>query len=269
MSPMTPLSASGFCKPLWAHQRNLSTVQYGTRHFADCEREDSGLLTLPPSTTNGTAMATSCVERCMACARCRYVSYASLVRTCAWYAHCDMDDLRTYWSPKAARASWHTTRVRASVPAPLPPLPPAEPTRKSSRPYRIALATLSLLGMTRRRKFHLKQGCGMLGWCQSAHRLKRALAIANAHWSVELVVLVGPISAKCVRAPPALDLAHTLKRGQHPMYGEFRAHVMHAQMGEATAASGHDGLCRGTRRQGRQTAARPHQWMPECGPQAA
>lgn len=206
------LVAPGFCQPLWVHQRNLSSAQYGTRHVADCEREDMGLLTLP-STVNSTTIAALCVERCTACTRCRYVSYSSVMRTCAWYTHCDMDnDLRTYWSPKTTHARWHTTRVRVSVPAPLPSLPSTAPTRKASRPYRLAIATLSLLGSTRRGKFHLKQGCGMLGWCQSARRLKRTLAIANSHWSIELIVLVGPISAKCVRAhTPYLPFAASIR----------------------------------------------------------
>ena len=211
---MSP-AASGFCQPLWSLQRNLTTVQYGERQPDDCQRGESGLLTVPTA-ANSTAFAASCTQRCMTCARCRFVSYSFELHMCAWYVHCDTDnDLRHFWSPIAARAHWHTARVRSAVPAALPPAVPAASTnlanRQINRPYRLAIATLSLLGGTRRGSVHLKQGCGMLGWCQGARRLKRALATASPYWSIELLVLAGPISAKWDRqnlpAPDMTDCA--------------------------------------------------------------
>lgn len=196
----------GFCAPLWINQRNVSKLQYGIRSLSDCERDDGGLLPLAPSAfANSTsALGKACRWQCLSCARCRYISYSSTARTCAWYAHCDENDLRQIWSPQVVKATWRTERVRQFVPSALP-WTASSLDSENARPYRIAIATLSLLGGNRH-GFQLKQGCGLLGWCQGARRLKRALAAESPHWGIELLVLFGPMSAKWNAKLPPPDM---------------------------------------------------------------
>lgn len=204
----------GFCHALWPMQRNVSEAQYGTRSPSDCERDDSGLLPYDGS-------ATLCAVRCLACARCRYVSYSSDAGICAWYSHCDLQQLRNWWSARVRPRTtlWNTSQVREFIPAPLPPAASLEaPGAVPQTPFRLAIATLSLVAGARRRGMAAKrggrttsaaaatatkQGCGLLGWCLGVRRLKRALLRANPTWEVETLILHGPISARwSVQLPP-------------------------------------------------------------------
>ena len=172
------------------HKHNQTSMNVSDLHLGFCTRvrerksneescaqDDGGLLRWRPNSGE------SCAELCLGCARCRYISFSQKAGLCAWYTHCDLSDLRTWWSAEFSMVQWQTVSVRAQLP--VPAVPERRGSDRNSSEYRLAVATLSL---------GTKQTCGMLGWCQNAHRLRRALMSANP-WTVDVVVLVAPITA--------------------------------------------------------------------------
>jgi hypothetical protein len=197
----------GFCAPLWAEQNKFSSVQHGTRSPEDCKRDDSGVFEPFGGEIghNNTLVEAECIKRCRNCSRCRFVSWSSQeAGICAWYAHCDLSDLRQWWSSRLRTDStWHTRQVRHRIPLPLPQRPSTEAgihvaAHETTR--RLAIATLSLGSADE----GVKQACGLVGWCESARRLRRALTVTGGlPWSIRLLVIDGPISAsdETVRSP--------------------------------------------------------------------
>lgn len=108
---------------------------------------------------------------CLGCPRCRYVSSSSVANLCAWYAHCDMDDLRHWWSHHLV-TPWRTVQVRSRVPL----AKAIWQNRLGVRPLRLAIATLAFG----------TDFCPFAMWCQSARRLKTVL---QGPWRVQLVIL--------------------------------------------------------------------------------
>jgi hypothetical protein len=155
----------------------------------DCERDATGIVRMHG---RGSVLQ-ACAEYCSRCARCRFLSASAKAEACAWYASCNTNDLRSLWVDpavpwvKSRTFDWQTIQIRHEIPLPMLPRDPPPPSR-----FHVAIATLSLGS---------KQSCAMTGWCQAAHRLKRALTTAGV-WRVQLVVLYGPLDAK-LRVPMA------------------------------------------------------------------
>jgi len=122
-----------------------------------------------------------CKARCEACSRCRFASFYPKLGLCAWYAHCDLDDLRTWWNWRLSNAEWWTTALPARELPPPQPLP-ALTAAAAEVPLRLGVGTL-LMGHG--------QHCALYGWCQSAQRLKAALEgpWARGAFEVELFLL--------------------------------------------------------------------------------
>ena len=58
-------------------------------------RRRQGSWTLPPRVLTWPAAEHSCIQRCLRCERCRYVSFSLRYRDCSWYASCDLGRLRS------------------------------------------------------------------------------------------------------------------------------------------------------------------------------
>ena len=171
--------------------------EMGMRHWrgakwplGDCTRDEKGSLAGCSSATPGD-VGRCCASQCEACARCQYYSFAKDRRgrrgrrrnftACRWYAdtQCDMRDLR-HSAGIHSKGEWQTVQAKRSVPAALPPdLSRASPLR------------LAIVGLT----FGSSQHCGIVGWCQGARRLRRALPV---QWTVTIAVIGGkdPRSAR-------------------------------------------------------------------------
>lgn len=153
----------------------------------ECGRDDSGAWSISHP-VNDEDLREQCVARCNACDRCRHVSFATVSNPgrfqaakfaeggmCAWYAECDYDDLRHWWDLSLVAANWTTVQVKSSAVQ-----AHAAPAISNSSSLRLAIAALSFGSQL--------QICELFVWCQSANRLRRALA-TRATWQVDLVMI--------------------------------------------------------------------------------
>jgi hypothetical protein len=154
------MSSPGFCGLAPLHRQPPSA----------CQSEDMGTWMLQPGQE---ATIQTCVDLCLPCSRCRYVSFAKSVGICAWYTYCDLGDLRTWWNRGVPGPStnWSTVQVRNRVPLPLATYRNVPGTKRLS----LAIATLAFGGYY----------CPLGMWCQGANRLKRAL---QEPWVVEVIL---------------------------------------------------------------------------------
>jgi hypothetical protein len=90
----------------------------------DCENGMSGAWHMSKLTRKDEdALRESCVERCMRCARCRFISFSIVWGDCSWYHDCEMGALKRKLGG-AIINGYSSARVRETVA--LPP-PAAEP----------------------------------------------------------------------------------------------------------------------------------------------
>ena len=86
----------------------------------DCENGISGAWHMSKLTRRDEdALRESCVERCMRCARCRFISFSIVWGDCSWYHDCEMGALKTELGGTAING-YSSARVRETV-AVLPP----------------------------------------------------------------------------------------------------------------------------------------------------
>ncbi|KAL1515501.1 hypothetical protein AB1Y20_002124 [Prymnesium parvum] len=138
-----------------------------------CARDDSGSWRVSVSADEGaSALRSTCARLCGLCRRCRYVSFSASVSVCAWYAHCEKDDLRYWWSHSVATVPWETLQLRTRIPR----AEPAWDEPAGVPRLRLGLATLSFG----------EQVCAMARWCQAAGRLRWTLEGA---WQVHVLIL--------------------------------------------------------------------------------
>ena len=146
--------------PPGRHDRHSGFCAVAPLREGDCESEGAGTWLVPQRKHLGD----TCLARCQACTRCRYVSYTSTHSAdlryagvplgsglCAWYATCDLNDLRVRWEAKLAGANWSTAHVRTS------PLPIVRREPRNSSKRRLAIAALM---------FGTSQPCSLIAWCQ-------------------------------------------------------------------------------------------------------
>jgi hypothetical protein len=152
----------------------------------NCEHDTSGSWSLRAAAHPG-VMEARCIARCHRCAGCQYVSYASATGRCLWFTECQLDDLRNWTTCAEAGTQWETVHVRVGNAQ--QPLPTPEPRTQ----FRLAIATL-IYGTAR---------CGLLGWCQSTHRLQSAL---QSVLRTQLVILQENASTPHEDCPDAVYL---------------------------------------------------------------
>ena len=140
----------------------------------------------PLSATRGTANTLfECVQRCLRCARCRFVSYSAVEQQCFRHAACDLADLRL--SPADGPdflGRFVSVQVRPQTPrAPQPLLRRPQTNENGPTSLRLAIATLFVGsgGDTCR-----GLGCALPQWCTSA---RRVAALLPAQWTVDLLVI--------------------------------------------------------------------------------
>ena len=190
-----------------------------------CDDEASPAGLWPMASAYG--LREACVARCKACARCRYVSFADVAfagsrglqlaggaAVCSWYTVCDTGDLRHWWDARIAGANWTTLRVRTPTQAVVAP-PARRHTAANETRVRIGIAALT---------FGKGRECNLVGWCQGARRLQRALDVRP--WRVDLIILhTGPHpdlrpycpAAVFVRASPQLRRTAEQCLSRHPI----------------------------------------------------
>ena len=63
----------------------------------DCDIGDKGWFGLQagPATTSWEGAAHACAAACLACDRCRFVSFSLKYRDCSWFENCDLSALLT------------------------------------------------------------------------------------------------------------------------------------------------------------------------------
>ena len=146
----------------------------------------------------------SCIHKCTRCSRCRYLSISRLQSKCAWFAHCNLSDLRAATEAADYLGRFTTLQLRPAADDSNPPPPPPKPS--SSPSVRIGIATLYAAtpagtegvyyryvgNVSSPRWFGytnhcFEMGCSLPVWCASARRLRAALPSA---WTVELLALV-------------------------------------------------------------------------------
>lgn len=65
-----------------------------TDYGGDCEYGDTGDLAMSEDEAlSDTSAVRSCLERCIRCARCRFVSVSTVARLCSWHHRCDLENL--------------------------------------------------------------------------------------------------------------------------------------------------------------------------------
>ena len=149
-----------------------------------CESDDAGLLLdldAVSAERRSANLFESCSARCLACKRCRYLSFSAVAGRCLWFARCALSDLR----PSRYGEQWQTTRI-SSLPL-AEPLPPAtfvptasiaassaasSPRSLRTGPLRLGLVTMHVdasaataASATAGVGAH-QYGCGVVGWCQ-------------------------------------------------------------------------------------------------------
>lgn len=182
--------ARGFCAVTrWPEDEQKVSWQQS----AACERDSMGSWSVTASRVreakagvpkNESLLQAECVRMCRACSRCRYISYSYTAGVCAWYANCDMDDLRNWWSHSLGVVPWSTMRVRSHVPLAVP----AWRNEPNVRPLRLAIAALAFGS----------DFCPLAMWCQSARKLKWTL---QDPWHVQLLILWAPSYKRGERRP--------------------------------------------------------------------
>ena len=78
----------------------------------DCATDNKGSFTLSArAASDFRAAAVECGRKCLACSRCRFLSFSSKLRDCSWYYTCDLDALHV----PSAHATLRLTRSRPAA----------------------------------------------------------------------------------------------------------------------------------------------------------
>ena len=114
------LSLAGFCEPT---DDGESDCVHGDRGAWRVDTSVDVARSAPTPTLQAQAVVDlwSCVERCRACSRCRFVSYSQRFKDCSWYYECDLKSLRRALPHLNVSGGFRTVRMSdadaASVPS--------------------------------------------------------------------------------------------------------------------------------------------------------
>jgi hypothetical protein len=145
-------------------------------HAGYCGRTwRSGNCTIDDKGSWSLTSLSACRSACLACPRCRYLSFSRTERDCSWYTECSLADLRR--SPNSA-PDYVTLALRSQIESTALANTSSSRPLDDSRPLRVAVATVSLGPFVP----------ALVQWCESVARLRSAWP---PHWRVQALILGG------------------------------------------------------------------------------